>query len=153
MLLWRFGIRQSGEFCIGCNWIPCYCIRYRNVAILSMDHWVVMLLFCSSRIVHPYRRNQPRFQVYTSVCPRGARREKPSTIKTAAVNSEQCWVQNHENHIHLQNYIFCICKTICFVHGIYFCICKNIYFCKTYIYLHMQNYMFCLTYEKLHILN
>ena len=40
-----------------------------------MDHWVVMLLFCSSRIVHPYRRNQPWFQVYTSVCPRGARRE------------------------------------------------------------------------------
>ena len=31
-----------------------------------MDHWVVMLLFCSSRIVHPYRRNQPWFQV----CPR-----------------------------------------------------------------------------------
>ena len=34
-----------------------------------MDHWVVILLFCSSRIVHPYRRNQPWFQVYTSVCP------------------------------------------------------------------------------------
>ena len=43
-----------------------------------MDHWGVMLLFCSSRIVHPYRRNQPWFQVYTSVCPRRARREKAS---------------------------------------------------------------------------
>ena len=76
MLWWRFWKRQSGEFCIVCNRIPCYCIRYRNAAItehgsLSRDN-----LFCSSCIVHPYRRNQPWFQAYTSVCPRGARREK-----------------------------------------------------------------------------
>ena len=75
MLWWRFWKRQSGEFCIVCNWILCFCIRYRNAAItehgsLSRDN-----LFCSSRIVHPYRRNQPWFQAYTSVCPRGARRE------------------------------------------------------------------------------
>ena len=70
-----------------------------------------------------------------------AMKKKPSTIKTAAVNSEQCCVQNHENHIHLQNYIFCICKTICFVHGIYFCICKNKYFCKTYIFTYAKLYV------------
>ena len=75
MLWWRFWKRQSGEFCIVCNWILCFCIRYRNAAItehgsLSRDN-----LFCTSRIVHPYRRNQPWFQAYTSVCPRGARRE------------------------------------------------------------------------------
>ena len=80
MLWWRFWKRQSGEFCIVCNWIPCYCIRYRNAAIskhgsLHRDH-----LFCSSRIVHPYRRNQPWFQAYTSVCPRGARREKKGSM-------------------------------------------------------------------------
>ena len=82
MLWWRFWKRQSGEFCIVCNWILCYCIRYRNAAItehgsLSRDN-----LFCSSRIVHPYRRNQPWFQAYTSVCPRGAKREKRFTHKT-----------------------------------------------------------------------
>ena len=79
MLWWRFWKRQSGEFCIVCNWILCFCIRYRNAAItehgsLSRDN-----LFCSSRIVHPYRRNQPWFQAYTSVCPHGARREKRLT--------------------------------------------------------------------------
>ena len=76
MLWWRFWKRQSGEFCIGCNWIPCFCIRYRNAAITEHGSLSRDAMFCSSRIVHPYRRNQPWFQVYTSVCPRGARREK-----------------------------------------------------------------------------
>ena len=49
-----------------------------------------------------------------------------------------CCVQNH---IYLQSYIFCICKTICFVHGIYFCICKNIYFCKTYSFAYAKLYV------------
>ena len=78
MLWWRFWKRQSGEFCIGCNWIPCFCIRYSNAAITehgSLSRDAIIAMFCSSRIVHPYRRNQPWFQVYTSVCPRGARRE------------------------------------------------------------------------------
>ena len=73
MLWWRFWKRQSGEFCIGCNWIPCFCIRYRNAAITEHGSLSRDAMFCSSRIVHPYRRNQPWFQVYTSVCPRGAR--------------------------------------------------------------------------------
>ena len=76
MLWWRFWKRQSGEFCIGCNWIPCFCIRYHNAAITEHGSLSRDAMFCSSRIVHPYRRNQPWFQVYTSVCPRGARREK-----------------------------------------------------------------------------
>ena len=76
MLWWRFWKRQSGEFCIGCNWIPCFCIRYRNAAITEHRSLSRDAMFCSSHIVHPYRRNQPWFQVYTSVCPRGARREK-----------------------------------------------------------------------------
>ena len=75
MLWWRFWKRQSGEFCIGCNWIPCFCIRYRNTAITEHRSLSRDAMFCSSHIVHPYRRNQPWFQVYTSVCPRGARRE------------------------------------------------------------------------------
>ena len=75
MLVWRVGKRQSGEFCIGCNWIPCYCIRYRDAAITEHGSLSRDAMFCSSRIVHPYRRNQPWFQVYTSVCPRGARRD------------------------------------------------------------------------------
>ena len=80
MLWWRFWKRQSGEFCIGCNWIPCFCIRYRNAAITEHGSVSRDAMFCSSRIVHPYRRNQPWFQVYTSVCPRGARREKRNLL-------------------------------------------------------------------------
>ena len=53
MLVWRFGKRQSGEFCIGCYWIPCYCIRYRNAAItehgsLSRDAIVLFIAYRSS---------------------------------------------------------------------------------------------------------
>ena len=75
MLWWRFGKRQSGEFCIGCNWIPCYCIRYRNAAItehgsLNRDGIVLFIAYRSS--IPPY----DWFQVYRSVCVRGARREK-----------------------------------------------------------------------------
>ena len=80
MLWWRFWKQQSGEFCIGCNWIPCFCIRYRNAAITEHGSLSRDAMFCSSRIVHPYRRNQPWFQVYTSVCPRGARRENLSWL-------------------------------------------------------------------------
>ena len=76
MLWWRFWKRQSGEFCIGCNWIPCFRIGYRNTAITEHGSLSRDAMFCSSHIVHPYRRNQPWFQVYTSVFPRGARREK-----------------------------------------------------------------------------
>ena len=76
MLWWRFWKRQSGEFCTGCNWIPCFCVRYHNAAITEYGSLSRDAMFCSPRIVHPYRRNQPWFQVYTSVCPRGARREK-----------------------------------------------------------------------------
>ena len=81
MLWWRFWKRQSGEFCIGCNWIPCFCIRYRNAAITEHRSLSRDAMFCSSHIVHPYLRNQPWFQVYTSVCPRGARREKKQLEK------------------------------------------------------------------------
>ena len=31
MLWWGFWKRQSGEFCIGCNWIPCYCIDHSHI--------------------------------------------------------------------------------------------------------------------------
>ena len=82
MLWWRFWKRQSGEFYIGCNWIPCFCIRYRNAAITEHGSLSRDAMFSSSRIVHPYRRNQPWFQVYTSVCPRGARREKANFVNT-----------------------------------------------------------------------
>ena len=81
MLWWRFWKRQSGKFCIGCNLIPCFCIRYRNAAITEHGTLSRDAMFCSSRIVHPYRRNQPWFQVYTSVCPRGARRENKTEKK------------------------------------------------------------------------
>ena len=76
MLWWRFWKRQSGEFCISCNWIPCFRIGYRNAAITEHGSLSRDAMFCSSHIVHPHRRNQPWFQAYTSVCPRGARREK-----------------------------------------------------------------------------
>ena len=54
-------------------------------------------------------------------------------------NPTRCCVQNH---IHSQNYLFCICKTICFVQGIYFCKCKNIYLCKTYSFALCKNICF-----------
>ena len=38
MLWWRFWKRQSGEFCIGCNWIPCFCIRCHNWAWI-IESW------------------------------------------------------------------------------------------------------------------
>ena len=54
------------------------------------------------------------------------------------LGSCRCCVQNH---ILSQNYIFCICKTICFVQGIYFCICRNIYLCKTFSFAFAKIYV------------
>ena len=54
-------------------------------------------MFCSSRIVHPYRRNQPWFQVYTSVCPRGARRENNKN-KNKAKNKKQNKTKQSKNN-------------------------------------------------------